>query len=288
MISKRVELILYLLDLFTDTITNFGKDDKSVSFYKKQLERLFELNQVTLTDINIIYKLLGIRNTDIVKWEKTETKLYNFVESIKIIKNLISDEEQIKQINNLYNSNMISLQLKTILLEIFELEEKRTPSKPMITPNTNVKAAPKLSASYMRNMIPTGSYTLNELLNISKQHNLDLEIQMENPNAVCSRDTRIYHLSITQLLNDKKYFREDCFLGVYLKVDNPDYTGCSGSRMYNYIKQEGVTIKSSEYKKLVTPPPTPPIPQQKTPPPNVNTSNRLINDCGNYVRSRSC
>lgn len=274
---------MYLVDLFIDTVRNFGKTKNSVVFYKNQLTRLYTLGQVTKEDMTIIYGLLGIKNTDVVKWAIVEPKLNTFKLSIALVNKGASQLDKLQIIDQLYKENSISDQIKDILNTLYGKAVYKEPQNTAATvkkpTNMEVKNIKQEKPKEVEsgNMIPRGSYTIKALDELQQKLGLEILIREVNTNNVCSGDAMYYYHTLVYILKNKNAISniEDC--KVVVKLDNDNYDGCSGSRKYNYIVQD-VKIIGDE-------------PLEKKAIPKVNTTKSMLNVMGcmtNTVITRSC
>ena len=82
MVKYDLRTISFLISSFRDIITTFGENSKSVEFYKRQVNQLISIGQVSLNDQKFIEELIGMSNTNSVKWDKANEKLMQFIEIV--------------------------------------------------------------------------------------------------------------------------------------------------------------------------------------------------------------
>lgn len=245
-----LEAISFMIGSFKDIVNNFGKHAKSVQFFKKNLEGLVAIGQLNGADTNLVYNILGCKNTDAIKWDITENKLNIYTQAMNYI--LSYNTQDPKVIEALiysfrYNGNTLSKDMEDILRETFNIKNSKKDSKTVTnfgSVNYTSHTAYKKTKSYNSNNIV--SY-----LGILKQFS-DMYIRVKNPNAVCSCDPTYYKCKIRDLPKSKvlNILRDNATAfeigSIYEDKSNP----CRTIERFNTLKNVPKEIQAIDWKEL--------------------------------------
>lgn len=106
--NYNIGVVMFLVNSFKDIADNYGRTNKAVEIYKKQVESMIQHGQINRADMNIAYEILGISNTNNVKWNITDTKIYQFTSTMNLIIEARDDKYRIAVVNRLVNNKSIS------------------------------------------------------------------------------------------------------------------------------------------------------------------------------------
>lgn len=70
-----VPSIRYLIVMFEAVVSQLGKNSNAVRYYRSTLEQMLEAGQIKTIDADMIETVIGMKNTDAVKWGIAEKKL---------------------------------------------------------------------------------------------------------------------------------------------------------------------------------------------------------------------
>lgn len=196
-----LEAISFMIGSFKDVVKNFGKNAKSVQFFKNNLEGLANIGQINKYDISLVYTLLGCKNTDAVKWDITENKLNIYTQAMNYI--LSYNKQDPKVIEALiysfrYNGNTLSKDMEDILRETFDIRNNKRDTNTV----TNFGSINYNSNTAYKKKIPYNPNNIVDYLGILRQFS-DMYIRVKNPNAVCSCDPTYYRCKISELPRSK-------------------------------------------------------------------------------------
>lgn len=118
--NYNVNNISNLIGQFKSIITTYGKSENAVRLYKEHNRNLVSAGDVQQQELAFVYRLLGMRNTNIVKWGITLTRLDNF---IKAMNYMICCSESQRQdcLNKLYESGRIDNTVRDYIIELYGL-----------------------------------------------------------------------------------------------------------------------------------------------------------------------
>lgn len=195
--KHNINSISFMIASFKDIVDSFGKKSESVSFFKRQIDGLCSINQLSLDDVDLVYRLLGIVNTDAIKWDIAETKLAQYISAMNMLIRYNDATIQTYIIYNLDSQDKISSAVKEIICETLGLDIKNVSKNPdenklvfgqykrPTTENLEVQKLKKLMNSY-----PT------------------MIIKIKNSNAVCSSDRSYYECKVADISKTKSVLKE--------------------------------------------------------------------------------
>lgn len=180
----------FLIGSFRDVVNTWGQDHKSVAFYKRQVDGLVAINQIDSKSAKLVERIIGMENTDSVKWEQANKKLDMFVYAIESTMN-IDDTSKKTMLSILVKNGSITETVRDIVNEVYGITTLREY-------NTNKSSFGKLQSSKReKNSDITDNpnqVIIDKLLNLKVSHprGSSLVIKVRNPNAVCSGDVFYY------------------------------------------------------------------------------------------------
>ena len=190
--KHNLKTISFMIASFKDIVNTFGMNEKSISFFKKNVEGLSAISQITSSDVNLIYDVLNINDKNISS-EKRISFLNEYVRAINKVHTVKNKETIFYIIDDLKNTNVISEKTKRNVLETLDVNETLYKQN-AIKDNNNF-----------------GSYTFNEKsdINISEiekykeiiKGNKNLHIKIKNKNAVYSCDRYYYIYKLKDFLD---------------------------------------------------------------------------------------
>lgn len=196
--KHNLKTISFMIASFKDIVNTFGMNEKSIAFFKKNVEGLIAISQVTSSDVNLIYNVLNINDKNISP-EKRISFLNEYVKAINKVHTVKNKETIFYIMEDLRNTNVISEKTKRNVLETLDIDETLYKQN-AIKENNNF-----------------GSYSFNEKSDINTSEiekykeiikgNKNLHIKIKNENAVCSCDRHYYIYKLKDFLDTftKKY-----------------------------------------------------------------------------------
>jgi len=116
--AYNLQAISFLLDSFIDLVDSYGQRKETVIYYKKQVHSMVMNNNVNVNDVKFIYDLLGINNTESVKWNQTSAKINQFLNGIHFINDVDNPEQRVQMVNMLVNNGNISNGIGSLIKKI--------------------------------------------------------------------------------------------------------------------------------------------------------------------------
>lgn len=118
-----VEAIQFLIASFNSVINAMGKTDKAVVFFKSQVDNLQTVSQIKYPDIDLVYRLLGMKNTNDVKWDITTARLDKFTKAMNYMICCKTPQQRRDCLNQLKDSEAIDSTVYNYVAEIYGLKE---------------------------------------------------------------------------------------------------------------------------------------------------------------------
>ena len=118
-----VEAIQFLIASFNSVIKAMGKTDKAVAFFKSQVDNLQTVSQIKYPDIDFVYRLLGMKNTNAVKWDITVVRLDKFTRAMNYMICCKTPQQRRDCLNQLKDSEAIDSTVYNYIAEIYGLKE---------------------------------------------------------------------------------------------------------------------------------------------------------------------
>lgn len=118
-----VEAIQFLIASFNSVIKAMGKTDKAVAFFKSQVDNLQTVSQIKYPDIDFVYRLLGMKNTNAVKWDITIVRLDKFTRAMNYMICCKTPQQRRDCLNQLKDSEAIDSTVYNYIAEIYGLKE---------------------------------------------------------------------------------------------------------------------------------------------------------------------
>lgn len=118
-----VEAIQFLIASFNSVIKAMGKTDKAVAFFKSQVDNLQTVSQIKYPDIDFVYRLLGMKNTNAVKWDITLVRLDKFTKAMNYMICCKTHQQRRDCLNQLKDSEAIDSTVYNYIAEIYGLKE---------------------------------------------------------------------------------------------------------------------------------------------------------------------
>ena len=118
-----VEAIQFLIASFNGVIKAMGKTDKAVAFFKSQVDNLQTVSQIKYPDIDFVYRLLGMKNTNAVKWDITIARLDKFTKAMNYMICCKTPQQRRDCLNQLKDSEAIDSTVYNYIAEIYGLKE---------------------------------------------------------------------------------------------------------------------------------------------------------------------
>lgn len=119
-----VKSIQFLIQSFKDIVKETGKTDVSVRLFKRQSENMVYMGQIHNEDIQYVYRLLGMRNTDHLKWDISLNRLERFVKAMNYIICCKDNEARCQCLDQMLSNKVIDKAVYDYVAEIYDIRKK--------------------------------------------------------------------------------------------------------------------------------------------------------------------
>ena len=179
-----IETLSFLVASFKDITASFGSNSKSVEFYKRQVQQLINIGQIRELEANLIEELVGMKNTNAVKWDKANAKIEEFCSAINHTYGIKSETDKVLLLERMKGDNILSESVKQLVYKVYDIELKDTKTRNTNTGfkfgeiNNNINKATK-----DKNV---NKDKLASLLNYARNKGEQAVIKVRKSYAVCS------------------------------------------------------------------------------------------------------
>lgn len=118
-----VETIQFLIASFKNIVKEVGKTDSSVRLFKKQAESLCSIKTATEQDVEFVYRLLGMKNTNSLKWEISLNRLDKFVDAMNYMICCKDEYSRCECLEQLMNSEKIDDTVYKYIAELYDIHK---------------------------------------------------------------------------------------------------------------------------------------------------------------------
>lgn len=131
-----VEAIQFLIASFNNIINEIGKTDQSVRLFKKQADGLCSVGKVNKQDVEYVYRLLGMKNTNSLKWEISLNRLKIFTDAMNYMICCKDESSRCECLEQLMNSEKIDDTVYKYIAELYNIH-KNSRHRPEDFKNSN-------------------------------------------------------------------------------------------------------------------------------------------------------
>lgn len=202
-----LQTLSFLIGSFRDIVKSFGKSSKSVEFYKRQVYGLADIGQVNTVDILFVEELIGMSNTNAVKWDIAIEKIEQFIKAINETYGYANDASKIIALENMEKSGEISSTIKYMVYDVYNIDTKTMIKEKNKSNNLKFGEIPSSKKSEQienNNKMHVTKSSLKKLIDAGRNS----IIKIRNSEAVCMSDPAYYSCELSELLNTRHILRE--------------------------------------------------------------------------------
>ena len=74
-----IKVLSYLIGSYNKMLASFGESSKTVKVFREQVLGLVNIGQVSQTDVNLVFSIIGMANTDSVKFDISKKMISSFI-----------------------------------------------------------------------------------------------------------------------------------------------------------------------------------------------------------------
>lgn len=115
-----ITTVLFLINSFKEIVDSCGKTNRTVILYKRQVESMLSSKTISVNDTNIVFELLGIVNTNNIKWNVADSKVSQFLSAMNLLLDITDDNMRNNMINILIDNKSISDSVANIIKKLYK------------------------------------------------------------------------------------------------------------------------------------------------------------------------
>lgn len=125
-----IEAIQFMVQQFKENVATYGKNKQAVQIFRKQANFLVtgNLNYMTRvqpTDVDFVFRLLGIRKTDSVRWDTTIKRIEQFIYAMNYIVACKNKSERCKCLQYMWKTDKITDTVYRYIMELCDLGDAK-------------------------------------------------------------------------------------------------------------------------------------------------------------------
>lgn len=114
-----ITTVMFLVNSFKDIVDSYGRINRTVDLYKRQVESMIVSKQISVNDRDIVYELLGVVNTNNIKWNVAGNKVAQFISTMNLLIDVRDENIRNNIINRLINNKSISDSVAIIIKKLY-------------------------------------------------------------------------------------------------------------------------------------------------------------------------
>lgn len=114
-----ITTVMFLVNSFKDIVDSYGRVNRTVDLYKRQVESMIISKQISINDRDIVFELLGIVHTSNIKWNTADSKVAQFTSAMSLLLDIRDDDDRNIIINRLISTNSISESVANIIKKLY-------------------------------------------------------------------------------------------------------------------------------------------------------------------------
>ena len=118
-----IQAIQFLIASFNSIVKEVGKTDSSVRLFKRQSDGLCSLGKVSKNDVEFVYRLLGMKNTNSLKWEISLNRLKIFTDAMNYMICCKDESSRRECLEQLMNSEKIDDTVYKYISELYDIHK---------------------------------------------------------------------------------------------------------------------------------------------------------------------
>lgn len=118
-----ISTLSFLIASFNEIIESFGENNKSVAFYKSQVDGMVNIGHVRREEARIIEEVVGMVNTDAIKWATAKQKIGQFIQAMNVVSSADSKNDVALLVKQMVQTNQISDSVADIIKKIFDISK---------------------------------------------------------------------------------------------------------------------------------------------------------------------
>lgn len=255
--ERKIKLAGFLLNSFDSCVTTFGSNQKTLTYFSAQLERLENLGQITQKEQNAFMQfvkagnMLSIRNMQLI------------LQPMLLWPTQYTDAATIMLLQNNIAKGLLSDCVLQFFCDFFDIPknavtaDKSTVEKPVTNNKQEMlnpvgifeKPMDKVETKKPVNkaVLPADKTPISYNTFLESDYVVMAKLSEDKLRYCCSGDTTTKYKEAHEFKNNYGLAKDWEYAGLYRKKANPSYDGCSGSRRYIY-EEADVTLNTTAIK----------------------------------------
>lgn len=206
-----IKVLSYLIGSYNKMLASFGESSKTVKVFREQVLGLVNIGQVGQKDVDLVFSIIGMTNTDSVKFDISKKMISSFILAMNYMETYKDDKNtQYIALKELKAQKKIGQKIYDIVLDIYGLKSLNTPKRE-IKDNFGKIQTPQNQRS-PKSTQKTGTSESVDIDNIKDWDDFirlckecrvaidDLYFQVSNPYACCSHDVSSYYKPVLHVI----------------------------------------------------------------------------------------
>ena len=231
MSNYNVQTLSFLIGSFNQMKSTFGENSKTVGFFRNQVQGLVEIGQVGLSDAEFVFGLIGMLNTDNVKWEPSNKRVDMFITAMNSLVSVVDNSVKAYILKDMTVKKVITQEICDMIATIFNLRLENVYSKKEQNFGVLKKINPT-DCNLKSNQVSVKTQWDN-FVRLCESHH---RVRVKNLGAVCMHDPTYFYVDVEKFLSSNLF--DSVIKGapcdIVYEVANTD--PCSCRRIYNVDK----------------------------------------------------
>lgn len=125
-----IEAIQFMVQQFKENVATYGKTKQAVQIFRKQANCLVTGNlnyrtRVQPTDVDFVFRLLGMRKTDSIRWDTTIKRIDQFIYAMNYIIACKNKSERCKGLQYMWKTDKITDTVYRYIMELCDLGDAK-------------------------------------------------------------------------------------------------------------------------------------------------------------------
>lgn len=214
--AYNVQTLSFLISSFKNMAATVGQNSKTVELYKQQVGMMINIGQIGQAEAELINELIGMKNTNAVKWQSAEKHIEQFIFAMNTITKIttITDDALDLILSQMEQAGNISTHVREIISKIYKLKMNQVTTNTMTgfgNIQTSIDAPNNKTAN---NTAKTNNNKQGKKFTTEKEIKAEFEmirmygdcgVRVRNSEAVCSNDRVSYTFKFDDILSNNMY-----------------------------------------------------------------------------------
>lgn len=202
-----IKVLSYLIGSYNKMLSSFGESSKTVKVFREQVLGLVNIGQVSQTDVDLVFSIIGMTNTDAVKFDISKKNISCFILAMNYMETYKDDKNtQYIALKELKAQKKIGQKIYDIVLDIYDLKALNTPAREIGDTFGKIQTPQKTTSTSADTNIETARVSnWSKFIEYCKEETSDLDdlyFRVTNPYACCSNDPTSYYKHVLEVIQN--------------------------------------------------------------------------------------